>query len=302
MHVTRRPCQAPSGGLSATNSVRLAQCYTKPHAIRCLLRPRRIACYASVGSEGDSEAPGGHSVTNRRTLLAGAGAAMMLSSSIVAAGLYGSPSLVLAATAAEEATKTAAEGGSANIAKFEPMDALKGKDYGKPRMTYKDYTTTPSGLQYQDLKLGSGESPVAGDTVVVDWDGYTIGYYGRPFEARNKPKGSSFSGDNKDFFRFVLGQGRVIPAFEEAVASMKPGGIRRIIVPVELGYPVGGPEGGRGGAAAAAGGDWRRLGPRPSTFAGERALDFVLSNRGMIDKTLLFDVELVRVVHGTQQQ
>lgn len=28
--------------------------------------------------------------------------------------------------------------------------------------------------------------PQEGDTCVVDWDGYTIGYYGRPFEARNK--------------------------------------------------------------------------------------------------------------------
>lgn len=26
----------------------------------------------------------------------------------------------------------------------------------------------------------------------VDWDGYTIGYYGRIFEARNKSKGGSF--------------------------------------------------------------------------------------------------------------
>ena len=28
---------------------------------------------------------------------------------------------------------------------------------------------------------------------------------------------------------------------------------------------------------------------------GTRALDFVLKNRGLIDKTLLFDIELVRV-------
>jgi hypothetical protein len=41
--------------------------------------------------------------------------------------------------------------------------------------------------------------------------------------------------------------------------------------------------------------DFRKLGPKPSTFAGERALDFVLANRGMIDKTLLFDIELMRV-------
>lgn len=30
------------------------------------------------------------------------------------------------------------------------------------------------------------------NTLKVDWDGYTIGYYGRIFEARNKTKGGSF--------------------------------------------------------------------------------------------------------------
>ena len=25
-----------------------------------------------------------------------------------------------------------------------------------------------------------------GDRVVIDWEGYTIGYYGRPFQTRNK--------------------------------------------------------------------------------------------------------------------
>jgi hypothetical protein len=30
---------------------------------------------------------------------------------------------------------------------------------------------------------------------------------------------------------------------------------------------------------------------------GDRALDFVLSNKGMIDKTLLFDIELIKVLH-----
>lgn len=49
-----------------------------------------------------------------------------------------------------------------------------------------DYTTTASGLQFQDLVPGSGAEVSEGDTVVIDWDGYTIGYYGRPFEARNK--------------------------------------------------------------------------------------------------------------------
>ncbi|KAL6747992.1 hypothetical protein V8C86DRAFT_1212147 [Haematococcus lacustris] len=164
--------------------------------------------------------------------------------------------------------------------RFEPMPALANKDYGKPRMSYADFVQTPSGLQYKDLREGEGPTPSPGQTAVVDWSGYTIGYYGRPFEARNKPKGSSFTGENKDYFRFVVGSNTVIPAFEEAVQSMKPGGVRRIVVPVELSYPAK---------------DWRSLGPRPSTFAGDRALDFVLANQGMIDKTLLFDIELIKI-------
>jgi hypothetical protein len=41
--------------------------------------------------------------------------------------------------------------------------------------------------------LGTGKSPVKGDRVVVDWEGYTIGYYGRPFQTRNKVMNSFLS-------------------------------------------------------------------------------------------------------------
>ncbi|OAY76325.1 Peptidyl-prolyl cis-trans isomerase FKBP19, chloroplastic, partial [Ananas comosus] len=110
---------------------------------------------------------------------------------------------------------------------FADMPALRGKDFGKTKMRYPDYTETNSGLQYKDLRVGNGPFPKIGETVVVDWDGYTIGYYGRIFEARNKTKGGSFEGGDKDFFKFKLGSGQVIPAFEEAIAGMAPGGIRR---------------------------------------------------------------------------
>ncbi|KAL0364411.1 UNVERIFIED_CONTAM: Peptidyl-prolyl cis-trans isomerase FKBP19, chloroplastic [Sesamum angustifolium] len=161
------------------------------------------------------------------------------------------------------------------------VPALRGKDYGKTKMRYPDYTETNSGLQYKDLRVGSGPTPRIGETVVVDWDGYTIGYYGRIFEARNKTKGGSFVGDDKDFYKFRLGSQEVIPAFEEAVSSMALGGIRRIIVPPELGYPEN---------------DFDKKGPRPTTFSGQRALAFVLRNQGLIDKTLLFDIELLKIV------
>lgn len=174
-----------------------------------------------------------------------------------------------------------ADDGLAVASEFADMPALRGKDYGKTKMKYPDYTETESGLQYKDLRIGEGPSPKVGDTVVVDWDGYTIGYYGRIFEARNKTKGGSFEGDDKDFFKFRLGSQEVIQAFEEAVAGMTLGGIRRIIVPPELGYPEN---------------DFNKRGPRPTTFSGQRALDFVLRNQGLIDKTLLFDIELLKII------
>ncbi|XP_047332166.1 peptidyl-prolyl cis-trans isomerase FKBP19, chloroplastic [Impatiens glandulifera] len=171
----------------------------------------------------------------------------------------------------------------ASAAEFTDMPALRGKDYGKSKMKYPDYTETESGLQYKDLRTGAGPAPKIGETVVVDWDGYTIGYYGRIFEARNKTKGGSFEGNDKDFYKFKVGSQQVIPAFEEAISGMTIGGVRRIIVPPELGYPDN---------------DFNKLGPRPTTFSGQRALDFVLRNQGLIDKTLLFDIELLKIIHN----
>lgn len=166
--------------------------------------------------------------------------------------------------------------------KYEQMEGIKGKDYGKVRTKYPDFVLTDSGLQYKDLRDGSGNTAQEGSQVTIDWDGYTIGYYGRPFEARNKSKGGAFVGDEKDFYKFKVGDRKVIPAFEEAIVGMKVGGVRRLIVPVELGYPGQPP-------------DFTKLGPAPGNFSGRRALDFVLKNQGLIDKTLLFDIELINV-------
>ncbi|KAG4205389.1 hypothetical protein ERO13_A04G101800v2 [Gossypium hirsutum] len=137
---------------------------------------------------------------------------------------------------------------------FTDMPALRGKDYGKTKMRYPDYTETVSGLQYKDLRVGNGPTPKMGDTVV---------------------------GDDKDFFKFRLESQEVIPAFEEAITGMALGGVRRIIVPPELGYPDN---------------DYNKSGPKPTTFSGQRALDFVLRNQGLIDKTLLFDIELLKII------
>ena len=79
-------------------------------------------------------------------------------------------------------------------------------------------------------------SPRPGDKVLVDWTGVTIGYQGRFFQTRNKPKGGAFADDgfSVDYLTFNVGDGTVIPGIDEAVRSMKPGGIRRLIVPEEV--------------------------------------------------------------------
>lgn len=67
-----------------------------------------------------------------------------------------------------------------------------------------------------------------------------------------------------------------------AFTSMQPGGIRQVIVPYgELGYP-------------ADDANHDRVGPKPTTFSGMRALNFVLDNP-RVDRTMLFNVKLVRI-------
>lgn len=170
----------------------------------------------------------------------------------------------------------------AETRQLEYMPSIEGRGYGKARTKYPDFVQTASGLQYKDVREGKGNSPTVGDRVVIDWEGYTIGYYGRPYEAKGKTKGGAFDAADKEYLRFVLGKTPMIPALEEALTTMKPGGIRQVVVPAELGYPANDPK-------------HDRVGPKPSTFSGQRALDFVLTNQGLVDKTLLINVELKRV-------
>ncbi|EJK67034.1 hypothetical protein THAOC_11982 [Thalassiosira oceanica] len=53
---------------------------------------------------------------------------------------------------------------------------------------YPDFTITDEGWAYKEVKIGNKDDGkgdlVDGDRVVFDWSGYTIGYFGRPFEAK----------------------------------------------------------------------------------------------------------------------
>ena len=84
---------------------------------------------------------------------------------------------------------------------------------------------TASGLQIIDIEVGTGDSPQSGQTVEVHYTGWLAD--GTKFDS---------SLDRGQPFSFVLGVGRVIPGWDEGVASMKVGGERRLIIPPELGY------------------------------------------------------------------
>lgn len=89
--------------------------------------------------------------------------------------------------------------------------------------------TTPSGLQYEDTVVGSGEEAKKGQYVSVHYTGwlYENGQAGKKFDS---------SKDRNDPFKFPLGGGMVIKGWDEGVQGMKIGGTRRLIIPAELGY------------------------------------------------------------------
>ena len=85
--------------------------------------------------------------------------------------------------------------------------------------------TNPSGLKYIDVVVGKGESPKSGQTVVVHYTGTLTD--GTKFDS-SKDRGTPFE--------FPIGVGRVIAGWDEGVATMKVGGVRKLIIPPILGY------------------------------------------------------------------
>jgi FKBP-type peptidyl-prolyl cis-trans isomerase FkpA len=98
-----------------------------------------------------------------------------------------------------------------------------------PSKTTGKGTKTASGLQYWDLKKGTGAVAKAGQTVKVHYTGWLTD--GKKFDS---------SVDRNEPFTFPLGGGQVIKGWDEGVAGMKVGGKRQLRIPPELGYGAGG--------------------------------------------------------------
>jgi peptidylprolyl isomerase len=92
------------------------------------------------------------------------------------------------------------------------------KDSGK-------VVTMPDGLKYEDLKVGDGATPKAGQKVQVHYTGWLTN--GKKFDS---------SVDRGTPFEFVLGVGQVIKGWDEGVSTMKVGGKRKLTIPPDLAY------------------------------------------------------------------
>ena len=84
---------------------------------------------------------------------------------------------------------------------------------------------TDSGLQYWDIKVGTGQEAKSGDKVKVHYTGWFTS--GKKFDS---------SVDARQPYSFTLGQGNVIKGWDEGVAGMKIGGKRQLRIPPELAY------------------------------------------------------------------
>jgi FKBP-type peptidyl-prolyl cis-trans isomerase len=84
---------------------------------------------------------------------------------------------------------------------------------------------TDSGLEYWDIKTGTGATAATGQKVQVHYTGWLT--TGKKFDS---------SVDAGKPFSFTLGAGQVIKGWDEGVAGMKVGGKRQLRIPAPLAY------------------------------------------------------------------
>ena len=102
-----------------------------------------------------------------------------------------------------------------------------------------DPLKTASGLQYIIVEEGTGEKPVAGDTVQVNYTGALVAT-GDVFDTSIKEvaeKNSIFNAMRPyEPAKFAIGVRQVIPGWDEGLLLLSKGSKAKLIIPSELGY------------------------------------------------------------------
>lgn len=125
----------------------------------------------------------------------------------------------------------------AEIEKLKASEESKIENYVKKNNI--EPLKTTSGLQYIIIEEGTGEKPVAGDTVQVNYTGALLSN-GEVFDTSVKEVAEK----NKIFnamrpyepAKFAIGVRQVIPGWDEGLLLLPKGSKAKLIIPSELGY------------------------------------------------------------------
>jgi FKBP-type peptidyl-prolyl cis-trans isomerase FkpA len=93
-------------------------------------------------------------------------------------------------------------------------------EFALNRMKCMSMITTESGLQIEEIRIGTGEPARSGQFVSVHYTGWLTS--GSKFDS---------SKDRDDPFDFPLGQQNVIAGWDEGVQGMRIGGVRKLTIP-----------------------------------------------------------------------
>jgi FKBP-type peptidyl-prolyl cis-trans isomerase FkpA len=107
-------------------------------------------------------------------------------------------------------------------------------DNSAPTKVTGDGTKTADGLQYWDIKVGTGATAAAGQSAKVHYTGWLT----------NGKKFDSSLDRGQPFVVEPLGTAPVIQGWNEGVIGMKVGGKRQLRIPPQLGYGSRGTPGG----------------------------------------------------------
>jgi FKBP-type peptidyl-prolyl cis-trans isomerase len=98
-----------------------------------------------------------------------------------------------------------------------------GKPWEFPDLDLKGWEKKESGLKVWDVKVGEGAAVTAGATVTVSYVGWLTD--GKKFDSSLEHRAPP---------TFPLNQ--VIKGWQEGMIGMKPGGIRRLVIPPDMAY------------------------------------------------------------------
>ncbi|MBD3403858.1 FKBP-type peptidyl-prolyl cis-trans isomerase [candidate division GN15 bacterium] len=99
-----------------------------------------------------------------------------------------------------------------------------------------EWNENESGLKWVDLETGDGEPAEQGDQVEVHYHLWLAGEDGSKAKSVQHSRDPNPRTGEVQTFKFKVGDGRLIKGWNEGMIGMKPGGVRRLMIPPKIGY------------------------------------------------------------------